>query len=512
MTGRGGPQHPRWFMQTSMTPKRKGRIMRSLTRSCLLLAGLVAVTRCGDSERGTQPADPDSGAAMAFADSALERVVRTSLNRPAGDLTQAELLSLTELQAQSLGIEDLAGIERLGSLNSLHLGDNTITDVTPLTTLIELQWLDLSSNHIQDISALASLVGLVLLDLDGNRIRDLSPLSELPGLETLFLNENEIIDVSPLMDMRSLQSVELSGNPVSQGALTGLAQRGVEVTFRSDETEDGDPEDPLGLSRMPGRIVFYSWRSDRGDVYIMDPDGSNETKLTSDEAWISDPCISPDGSRVAFTARAEREYDIFVLNVGTGETVGLGIPGIPYGASWSPDGTKVAFHSHLPGENSPSIFVIDPDGSGMTRVTQEDRREDRYPTWSPDGRIAFRARVGWGKTSNLDILMIGVDGSDETNVTNSPDNEETPAWSPDGGRIAYAHGGQIYVLNLASQSVVPLTQGTEPTWSPDGRLLAFHRSTPVGAGIWAIEVASCMEAPIGKPGHPSDNHPSWSVR
>ena len=486
--------------------------MRSLSRRSMFLAGLVAVTRCGDGDTSMHPTESGSGGAMAFADSALERAVRNRLNRPAGDLTQVELLSLTELQAAGLGIEDLGGIGQLRDLKSLYLGDNAITDVTSLATLSRLQWLDMSSNHIQDISALASLVGLVLLDLDGNRIEDLSPLSQLPNLEALFLNGNQISDVSPLLDMRSLQSVELSGNPLSLGALTGLDQRGLEVTFRPDKTEDGDAEDPLGLSRMPGRIAFYSWRNDRGDVYVMDPDGSNETKLTDGETEVRQPCISPDGTRMAFSSKAEGEYDLFVMEVATGEKVRLANPGTPYGCSWSPDGTKLAFHHPPPGGRRPAIYVMNADGSGLTRLTQNDERDDSYPTWSPDGRIVFQARVGWGKTANLDVFVVGVDGTDEINATNSPGDEEMPSWSPDGNRIAFERGDLIYILDLSSGSVLPLTEGRDPTWSPDGRLLAFVKPFATPSGIWAIEVASGMEAHIGESGHRRDRHPSWSVR
>lgn len=490
--------------------------MRYLSHGSLFLTALVAIIACGDGDASTQPTEPISEVALAFADSALETVVRNSLHKPAGLLTQRELSSLTELQAQGQGIEDLAGLEQLQGLHTLDLSDNAITDLSPLASVTGLQWLDLASNDIQDISALGSLVRLVLLDLDGNRIRDLSPLSQLPGLETLFLNGNQISDVSPLLDIGSLQSVELSGNPVAQGAFAGLRERGLELTFRPEDradTEDGGGrDDPLGMSSMPGRIAFGSYRNNQGDVYMMDPDGSNQINLTNDEVSNSYPCISPDGSRVAFISNEAGDDAIYVMNVGTGEKVRLAIPGKPFGCSWSPDGTKMAFAAHLYGEHSPSICLIDADGSGMTQLTHEDNRDDRNPTWSPDGRIAFQARVGWGKTSNLDILVINVDGTDETNVTNSPGNEEMPSWSPDGRRIAFYRGDRIYILELSSRDLLPVADGRDPTWSPDGGLLAFTKWFANPPGIWAVEVASGMEAPIGGSGHHRDCCLSWSAQ
>ena len=510
---RRGPKNPGILAPLQL--QKRGQLMTPLRRACLSLVALVVAAGCGDDDVGTQPTEPGLGAATAFADSALERVIRNSLSRPTGDLSQRELSSLTELEAQGLGIEELAGLEQLKGLQTLDLADNAIGDISPLASMTELQWLDLASNDIQDISALASLVELVLLDLDGNRIRDLAPLSQLPRLESLFLSGNQITDVSPLRDIVSLESVELSGNPVSQGALAGLTERGLQVTFSPEEATEageGNPEDPLGLSRMPGRIAFRSHRNDRWDVYLMDPDGSNETNLTDDEALNSGPCISPDGTRIAFTSKAEGDYDIFVMDVGTGEKVRLPNYGVPHACSWSPDGTRLAFWDVASGESSPSIYVMEADGSGMTRLTREDKRDDRHPTWSPDGRIAFQARVGWGATSNLDILVIGLDGSDETNVTNSSDNEENPSWSPDGSRIAFDRGDRICILDLSSGSVLPLTEGRDPTWSPDGGLLAFTKPFADPPGIWVVEVASGMEVPVGKPGHRVDICPSWSAR
>ena len=72
-----------------------------------------------------------------------------------------------------------------------------------------------------------------------------------------------------------------------------------------------------------------------------------------------------------------------------------------------------------------------PDGSGLTRLTNNNARGDDEPTWSPDGsKIAF---VGGGK-----IWVINADGTNEINISGTRTGDNYPDWSPDGSRIACA--------------------------------------------------------------------------
>ena len=72
-----------------------------------------------------------------------------------------------------------------------------------------------------------------------------------------------------------------------------------------------------------------------------------------------------------------------------------------------------------------NIYVMNPDGSGLTRLTSTD--QDAFPTWSPDGtRIAFASH----RDGNWEIYVMNADGANQTNITNNPADDVYPLWRP----------------------------------------------------------------------------------
>lgn len=108
----------------------------------------------------------------------------------------------------------------------------------------------------------------------------------------------------------------------------------------------------------------------------------------------------------------------------------------------------------------------------------------RTPAWSPDGRrIAFEAAEPARKS---DVYVMNADGSELQRLTRNPAGDVDPAWSPDGQKIAFAgyrnHGDQvdIFVMNADGTDQRSLTHSavheSAPTWSPDGQKIAFTRT------------------------------------
>jgi Tol biopolymer transport system component len=143
--------------------------------------------------------------------------------------------------------------------------------------------------------------------------------------------------------------------------------------------------------------------------------------------------------------------------------------------------SKIAFITRGP-NRTPGLYVMNTDGSGQRRLTGNVLV--RTPAWSPDGRrIAFEsfhacrtpgARARCAYTSG--IYVANADGSFRLRVARIGGS---PAWSPDGRTIAFSSGGKIYLMNADGSEHRPLTKpGTAGrlrslAWSPDGRKLAF---------------------------------------
>jgi len=155
-------------------------------------------------------------------------------------------------------------------------------------------------------------------------------------------------------------------------------------------------------------------------------------------------------------------------------------------AAW-PDGGRIAFVSDRDGNGE--IYVMDPDGSGQTNLTQRSAH-DWCPAWSPDAStIAF---VG-----DDEIWRMDDHGNNLQQLTSGsayPVRNWWPTWSPDGGHIAFTHVltaqdvGDIYRMDAwgGSQAKLGWSNGWDchPAWSPDGAQIAFTRFDGTNWDIW----------------------------
>jgi Tol biopolymer transport system component len=170
------------------------------------------------------------------------------------------------------------------------------------------------------------------------------------------------------------------------------------------------------------RVAYTSNNPGRFEIWVMNADGSDQTQLTEGEDWS--PEWSPDGSKITYTHRVNfPDDDVYVMNPdGTGRTNLTTNPAADFGSSWSPDGQKILFASDRDGDTE--VYVMNADGSGQTRLT-ESPGNDVSPVWSPDGlRIAFAS----DRDGNLEIYVMNPDGSSPTRLTNNPASDGVPHW------------------------------------------------------------------------------------
>ncbi len=157
-------------------------------------------------------------------DANLRAAIAEALDKaPNAPITADEMATLRELNALSMDIKNLAGLEAAVNLEGLGLNNNIISDISPLAGLIELRDIGLEENAITDLSPLAGLINVVHLHLGHNVITDLSPLEGLINLRGISLHHNAIFDLSPLAGLIKLEWIGMSHNPLADLApLSGL--------------------------------------------------------------------------------------------------------------------------------------------------------------------------------------------------------------------------------------------------------------------------------------------------
>jgi len=155
---------------------------------------------------------------------------------------------------------------------------------------------------------------------------------------------------------------------------------------------------------LESKIAFQSNRDGRYQIYVMNADGTEQTRLTINSSNDSEPSWSPDGQKIAFVSQRDGNREIYVMNAdGTGQTRLTTNPGRDDNPSWSPDGKKIVFQSYR--DVNWEIYVINADGTGLTRLTNN-IAEDYAPSWSPDGqKITFESLRDW---QNIEIYVMNL--------------------------------------------------------------------------------------------------------
>ena len=148
----------------------------------------------------------------------IEAAIRKSLKyigeSPTGELTQADLEKVTELELDRKQLTSVKGLEKLTQLESLHLPHNKLTDVKGLENLTQLKELPLDDNQLTDVKGLENLTQLEGLWLPRNQLTDVKGLEKLTRLTELDLNDNPDLTKAQIAELqKALPKCRISSNP-----------------------------------------------------------------------------------------------------------------------------------------------------------------------------------------------------------------------------------------------------------------------------------------------------------
>jgi Tol biopolymer transport system component len=218
-------------------------------------------------------------------------------------------------------------------------------------------------------------------------------------------------------------------------------------------------------SAVDAWIAFDSDAADfNRDLYLVRPDGTRLTRLTSDPSVEKEPYFSPSGDRLSFTSDRSGSMQIYIMELSTRSVTQ--VTNRPEGAdqsSFSADGSLLAFHS------GPSVFTIEPDGSNETVVATADKLN---PYHNP--RFIGNAQLVFGNEHELDLIDLG-NANLSTIVRQTTSPVSTASVSPDSNEIAYAT--QCLVGKTSAQLEPGLSIWTAPS-TGSSEFCSGRRVTP----------------------------------
>ncbi|HLJ58684.1 MAG TPA: S9 family peptidase [bacterium] len=266
----------------------------------------------------------------------------------------------------------------------------------------------------------------------------------------------------------------------------------------------------------------------RTHLWVVPSGGGAPRQLTTAKGRDISPRWSPDGAQIAFVSDRGGDKQIWVIPIGGGEARPLTSGKMsPSDLAWAPDGRSLAF------VGKPPAAPESRDDSDVRVISRLRYKQDGEGFW--DGR--------WKQ-----IFIVAASGGDARPLTQGEYDHLFPAWSPDGTTLAYAANPDpnADLTNTADVWIIPtgkippsaparrLTRGIgpiqSPAWSPDGSRIAYigHDNTCWGATNWQVWVVpaaggdpACLTADADRSvghhivtdmrAHPSSGGLTWSA-
>jgi TolB protein len=261
---------------------------------------------------------------------------------------------------------------------------------------------------------------------------------------------------------------------MEQRQLRGVAR--TKLTFVSDRDNE--------------RIVDTVEKRTGKEVYVVDYDGANQSRVTANRRLNINPSWAPDGRTVAYVSYTRIVPQIIASNVYLGTrdvlTDDKTSSHLPV---YSPDGSRICFMSDRDGQME--LYVMNRDGSNFRRLTNHPAA-DSTPTWSPIGtQIAFTS----DRSGTPQIYVMDADGLNVRRIT-SESWADRPTWSASPyNEIAYAGrtgpGFDIKIYDVATRETRVLTDGSgsneSPAFAPNGRHIAFTSTRAGKVQIFTID-------------------------
>ncbi|MEK7448129.1 MAG: hypothetical protein AAB019_01455, partial [Planctomycetota bacterium] len=286
---------------------------------------------------------------------------------------------------------------------------------------------------------------------------------------------------------------------------------------------------PVFRQLTASKIAFCSNRDGNEEIYVMparalggDADGQNQVNLTKHPGRDRYCSWSPDGTRIVFSSWRDGSpsranlakggnANIYVMNSdGTNQTRLTKHPAEDWIPAWSPDGQKILFQSHR--DNKKGTYLMDGDGKNQKILLEQEIFEGLGPLWKPDGQeIIFLSRPN----DLSGVIIVNLFNTEIKRISKDEWQKIASGWPADTKKLIFGvkenNNYEIYIMDIFCQEEKNITEnkGNDgwPMWGPDGKSIAFYSNRN---GRWGIYVMDSQGGNIRGLSIKDDYDPAWS--